>query len=166
VRRVEEQMEGGEALSANKTKVSFSKGATMKSTILQRKESLLFTNEETKGQKESAEVAFNNQVEQACFLSHIYHFMHTELAKLVVDVECRGSRREPNASLGQERKQEAHLSIGGVPGESQLQNGEDEAKVVLSNGRKNGQRKTAVAFKQEAQSYLIAWKKDVDQAIG
>jgi len=36
-------MEGGEGLSANKTKVSFSKGATMKSTVSQRKDGITTT---------------------------------------------------------------------------------------------------------------------------
>ena len=60
VRCSEEEMEGGEALSANRTKVSFYKGVAMKRVDLQRKESLLFTKEETKGQKESVKAAFIN----------------------------------------------------------------------------------------------------------
>ena len=57
--------------------------------------------------------------------------MHAELAKLVVGIECQGSQREPNMSLGQEREQEAHLCTGGVS--SQLQE-----IVTLSIGRKKG----------------------------
>ncbi|KAK7378162.1 hypothetical protein VNO80_03599 [Phaseolus coccineus] len=100
VRHSEEEMEGGQALSVNRTKVFFSK-------------------------KEPAEVPLINQAEQASSFSQNYHFVHAELAKLVVDIEC--------ASLDQEREQEAHLSNGGVSGESQSQK-----IVALSIGRKYG----------------------------
>jgi len=90
VHRVEEEMEGGEALSLNKTNVSFSKESATKSFASQRKASLLITKEVTKGWKEFAEIAFFNQAEQACALSQNYLFVHAELAKLVVDIECKG----------------------------------------------------------------------------
>lgn len=42
-------------------------------------------------------VALFNQVEQVYIVSQNYHFVHDELPKLVVDIECRGSKSEPIA---------------------------------------------------------------------
>jgi len=111
-RWVEKEMEGGQNLSVNKTKGSFSKESATKSNATQSKASIFFTNERNKGQKEPAEVAFLNQIDQAWPLSHNYPAVHDDLAKLVVDVECIGSQSEPKALLGQEGKHEAQEGIG------------------------------------------------------
>ena len=117
-RRLEEETEGGETLSANRTKGSYSKVlATIKPGV-QRKEPWLFTKEETEGQKESTEAAVLNQAEP---VPQNYHSVNTELAKLVVEIECRGTQSEPKAPLGLEGNDEAQFWSGGDSGECQTQ---------------------------------------------
>ncbi|KAL9276267.1 hypothetical protein ACSQ67_026189 [Phaseolus vulgaris] len=52
------------------------------------------------------------QDEKVSLSSQNYHSVHTELAKLVVEIESRGTPSEPNGSPGQEREREAHSSTG------------------------------------------------------
>jgi len=58
--------EGNEALSVNRTKVPPSKVPVVARAGVQRKETLFFTNEKTKGLKEFAEATLTHQAEKVC----------------------------------------------------------------------------------------------------
>jgi len=165
VRRAEREMEEGQAPSVNKTKVSFSKESATKSNASQSKASLVYTNEGIKGQKEHVEVAFYNQTEEACPLSRNYPSMYTDLAKLVVDVECKDAQKEPKASLGQEGKQEAQEGTRESLERAFCKRGRMSRKLYsLLEGRKI-QRKMMVVGKKVVRCYVTPWMKEVAQTI-
>ncbi|KAL9328740.1 hypothetical protein ACSQ67_003743 [Phaseolus vulgaris] len=84
--------------------------------------------------KRNCEVAFLNQIDRAWPLSHNYLAVHDDSAKLVVDVECIGSRSEPKALLGQEGKHEAQEGIGSPrrnEGVDEVDGGKQEGGVTV-----------------------------------
>ena len=86
---------------------------------------------------ESADTALSIQDEKVSLSSQNYHSVHTELAKLVVEIESRGTLSEPNGSLGQEREQEAHSSTGGIFGENPKQKPARQYEGAKEIGRKD-----------------------------
>lgn len=130
--RAEREMDGGKSQSVNKTKVSYSKVSATKSNSAQSKAPLIITNEGTKDQNVTAEVALYIQNKQD---SRNHHFEHADLAKLVVDVECKGAHKEPKVVLGQEGKQVAQEGKGVVQGTDIAQKNDDELQggTTVSN---------------------------------
>ena len=103
-RRSEVETEGEEIRSGNRTKGAHSEVSATSNPSAQRKEPWLFTKEGTVGQKESAETA---GVYQGKPTPQSYPLAHDDLAKLVVEIECRGAQSEPKAPLGLDNS-EAH----------------------------------------------------------
>ena len=99
VRRSEKVLEGIEALSANRTNGFYSRVSDTRSADVHSKETKSITKGENQGQKETAVAPPFNQVDQLCTGSQNYHYVHAELAKLVVEIECKGSMSEPTMPL-------------------------------------------------------------------
>ncbi|KAL9318623.1 hypothetical protein ACSQ67_015140 [Phaseolus vulgaris] len=99
--------------------------------LAQSKAPLIITNEGTKDRNVIAEVALYIQNKQD---SRNHHFEHADLAKLVVDVECKGAHKEPKVVLG-ERETSGPEGKGVVQGTDIAQKNDDELQggTTVSN---------------------------------
>jgi len=119
-RRTEVETEEEEIRCENRTKEVFSKVPADSRPSDQRKEPYLFTKEGTEGQKGSVEAAVEYQGEPA---PQNYFSKHVDLAKLVVEIECRGVQSESKAPLGLDNNEAQFWSKGGS-GVRKMQSGE------------------------------------------
>ena len=87
------EVEGGEAVGGGEqnmhmTKVLFEESSS-KRKASKRKVDKPFTNEEKKGQKVYEEVGFLNHSDHTFVFAFNNPYVHAELAKIVVDIECK-----------------------------------------------------------------------------
>ncbi|KAK7355370.1 hypothetical protein VNO80_14625 [Phaseolus coccineus] len=87
-------------------------GSFSKSKECQKKEKKSFTNEGRKGQNAYEGFDLDIFSGQVCNYTCMSNPVHAELAKVVVDIECKNSQQEPSLALAQQRKKEAHISEG------------------------------------------------------
>jgi len=118
VRRPEKKEEEGADLSANTTKAPLSWATATKGDKRQNKATRLCTKEETKGKEEAEEAALVSQSVQDLTYFQNHPFGHAELARLVVDLECRDTPLKPKMHLGQKRAGKAHSGKGGEAGQN------------------------------------------------
>lgn len=115
VRRPEEKEEEGADMSANTTKAPLSWATATKGDKGQNKATRLYTKEETKGNEEAALVS---QSEQDLTYVQNHLFGHAELARLVVDLECRDTPLKPKMHPGQKCAGKAHSGKEGEAGQN------------------------------------------------
>jgi len=118
VRRPEKKEEEGAALSTNTTKDHLSWATATKGDKGQNKVTRLYTKEETKGKEEAVEAALVLQSEQDPTYVQNHLFGHAELARLVMDLECRDTPLKPKMHLGQQLMGKAHLEKGSEAGQN------------------------------------------------
>ena len=102
VRRSEEELADGEDWSGNRTKVPLSQVTATRGIRMQNKDSMLITKEVVKGNEEVKVATLCYQSEHLCAVARNYLNGHAELARLVVDLECRDLQSQPIMPLGQQ----------------------------------------------------------------
>jgi len=122
VRQSEEKLADGEDWSRNRTKVPLSKVTATRGIRMQNKDSILITKEEVKGNEEVEVAALCYQYEHLCGAARNYPNGHAQMARLVVDLECKDLQSQPTLPLGQQQEKEAQLCKGGATGQSHSRN--------------------------------------------